>query len=168
MRDHFFERQFLSGAEAERELAVIVGRFDAQQRGSHREDGDGRPMGGEAPEADGALLADFGMRREVLHGQNVQGRKQLRAVAIFGHQQGEEGVDGLGESFGLFVAVYYNDQRSPGGLPQQDGVDRFGGGRQTGYGGVAAGTHAVQHVLETRMASQIEEQVSNDRMNQGW
>jgi hypothetical protein len=26
----------------------------------------------------------------------------------------------------------------------------------------------MQHVLESRMASQVEEQVSNDRMNQGW
>src|SRR5438045_5286194 len=108
------------------------------------------------------------MGRQVLHGQNVQSGKQLRPITIFGHQQGEETVDGFGEIFGLFVAVYYNDERSPGGLPQQDGVHRFGGGRQSGYGGVAAGTDAVQHVLESRMASQVEEQVSNDRMNQGW
>ncbi len=117
----------------------------------------GDRLGGQAPETDGALLADFGVRREVLHGQNIQSGKELRAVAIVRHEQGEEGIDGFGEGFGLLVAVYYNDQGPPGGLPQQDGIQRFGGGRQPGERSVAAGTHAVQHVLETRMAAQIEE-----------
>ena len=88
-------------------------------------------------------------------------------MAIVGHQQVEEAVDGFGERFGLFVAIYHNDQRPSGGLPQQDGVQRLGGGRQSGNGCVAAGADAVQHFLESRMASQVEEQVSNGRMNQG-
>src|SRR5664280_689093 len=89
-------------------------------------------------------------------------------MAIIGHEQVEETGDGFGEVFGLFVAIYYNDQRTPGGLPEEDGVHRLRGGRQAGEGCVAAGADAMQHLLKSRMASQVEEQVSYDRMNQGW
>ena len=167
MRDHFFQRQLFPGTQAERKLAVVVGGFDAEQGGSHRQDGDGRPLGGQAPQPDGALLADLGVGREILHGQNVQSRKELRAIAVIGHQQAEKAVDGLGEIFGLLVAIYYNDQRTSGGLPEQDRVHRLRGGRQPGQRCIAAGANAMQHFLESRMASQVEEQVSNDRMNQG-
>src|SRR5450432_347296 len=89
-------------------------------------------------------------------------------MAIVSHQQVEEAGDGFGQVFGLLIAIYYNDQGTSGGLPQKDGVHRLRGGRQAGEGCVAAGADAMQHVLEIRMASQAEEQVSNDRMNQGW
>src|ERR1019366_9573032 len=58
--------------------------------------------------------------------------RELRAMAIIGQEQVEETGDGFGEVFGLFVAIYYNDQRTPGGLPEEDGVHRLRGGRQAG------------------------------------
>jgi len=88
-------------------------------------------------------------------------------MAIFRHQQVEEAVHCLGEIFGLFIAIYYNDQRPSGGLPEQDGVNCLRSRRQPGNGCIAAGADAVQHVLESGVTSQVEEQVSNDRMNQG-
>jgi hypothetical protein len=57
------------------------------------------------------------MGREVLHGQNIQSGKELRAMAIVGHQQVEEAGDGFGQIFGLFIAIYYNDHGTSGGLP---------------------------------------------------
>ena len=89
-------------------------------------------------------------------------------MSVVSHQQVEKADDGFGEILRLLVAIYYNHQRTPGGLPQKDRVHRLRGGRQPGYGRVAPGADAMQHVLESRMASQVEEQVSNDRMNQGW
>ena len=89
-------------------------------------------------------------------------------MAVIGHKQVEKADDGFGKIFGLLVAIYYNHQRTPGGLPQKDRVHRFRGGRQPGNGCVAPGADAMQHLLESRMASQLEEQVSYDGMNQGW
>ena len=40
----------------------------------------GDACGGQAPQADGALLADFGVRRKVLEGQHVERGQELRAV----------------------------------------------------------------------------------------
>jgi hypothetical protein len=57
------------------------------------------------------------MGREVLHGQNIKRWKQLWTVAIIGHEQVEKAADSLGKVFSLFVAIYYNDQGTPGGLP---------------------------------------------------
>src|ERR1035437_28547 len=89
-------------------------------------------------------------------------------MAVTRHKQVEKADDGFGEILRLLIAVYYNHQRTPGGLPQKDRVHRLRGGRQPGYGCVAPGADAMQRVLESRMASQVEEQVSNDRMSQGW
>ena len=92
MRDHFVERQLLADAQLQRELPVEVAGLDAQQRGGHRQDRDRRALRGQAPQPDGALLADFGVRREVLQRQNVERGKQLRAGAVVRHQQVEEGL----------------------------------------------------------------------------
>src|ERR1039457_4494190 len=108
------------------------------------------------------------MGREVLHGQNIKSGKELWSVAIFGHQQVEKAADGLGKVFSLFIAIDYNHHGTPSGLPEEDGVNRFRGGRQSGEGSVATAADAMQYVLESGMASQVEEQISNDRMNQGW
>jgi len=88
-------------------------------------------------------------------------------MAIFRHQQVEKAVNRFGKIFGLFVAIYYNDQRPSGGLPKQNGVHRLRSSRQSGNGCIAAGANAVQHFLESGVTPQVEEQVSNDRMNQG-
>lgn len=89
-------------------------------------------------------------------------------MAIFGHQQAEEAVNRFGKVFRLFVAIYYNNQRTSCGLPQEDRIHSLRGSRQPGKGCVAAGADALQHVLESRVTAQVEEQVSNNRMNQGW
>ena len=128
----------------------------------------GDALGGQAPQPDGALLADLGVRREVLHRQNIQSGKELRAVLVVGHEQGEERVDGFGERFGLLVAIYYNDQRTAGGLPEQHGVQRLGGGGEAGKGRVLARADAAQHVLEARMPAQVQEEIANNWMDQGW
>src|ERR1035438_7385594 len=117
MSDHLVERQLLTGAQAEGELAVVVGGLDAEEGGGHGQDSYGGPLGGQAPQSDGSLLADFGVGREVLHGQNVKSGKELRAVAIIGHKQVEKAIDGFGKVLGLFIAIYYNHQGTPGGLP---------------------------------------------------
>jgi hypothetical protein len=125
-------------------------------------------LGGQTPQTDGALLAYFSVGREVLHGQNIKSWKELRAMAIVGHQQVEKAVDGFGEVLGLFIAIYYNGQGTSGGLPKEDGVHRLCGGGEPGQGRIAAGADALQHLLESWMACQVDEQVSNNRMNQGW
>ena len=89
-------------------------------------------------------------------------------MAVIGHEQVEKAVDGFEKVLGLLIAIYYNYQGTSGGLPQEYGVDRLRGGRQPGQGCVAAGADAMQHLLESWMACQVDEQVSNDRMNQGW
>ena len=89
-------------------------------------------------------------------------------MAIIGHEQVEKASDGFGKVLGLLIAIYYNDQGTPSGLPQEDGIHRLRGGRQPGQGCVAAAADGMQHFLESWVACQVDEQVSNDRMNQGW
>ena len=89
-------------------------------------------------------------------------------MPIIGQQQVEEAGDGFEKVFGLFVAIYYNYQRTPCGSSQKHRVHRLRGGRQPGEGRVSPSADAMQYVLEPGMASQFEEQVSYDRMNQGW
>src|ERR1035437_10594908 len=89
-------------------------------------------------------------------------------MAVIGHEQVEKAVDGFEKVLGLLIAIYYNYQGTSGGLPQEYGLNRLRGGRQPGQGCVAAGAAAMQHFLESWMACQVDEQVSNDRMNQGW
>ena len=52
-------------------------------------------------------------------------------------QQVEEGVDQFGQGFGLLVAVDDDQQGPLGDLPQQDQVERLGGGGESGQGEVA-------------------------------
>ena len=73
----------------------------------------------EPPETDGALLEDFGVRREVLQRQGVERRKELRTSGVFRRQQFEERFDDFEQRFGLFVAIYYNYQWTSGRLPEQ-------------------------------------------------
>ena len=51
-------------------------------------------------------------------------------MAVIGHKQVEKTDDGFGEIFRLLIAIYYNHQRTPDGLPQKDRVHGFRSGRQ--------------------------------------
>jgi hypothetical protein len=62
------------------------------------------------------------VRREVLHGHNIQRRKELRGIAVFGGEESEERLDGLEHALGLLAAVYYNYQRFACGLPEKDRI----------------------------------------------
>ena len=170
VRDHVIERQFVAHPQLQGELPVEIAGFDAQQRRGHRQDGDGHALGGQPPQADGALLADFGVRREVLQRQNIQRRKQLRAAAIVRRQQVEERVDGLGERFGLLVAIYYNYQRTvrmPATAAPSRAPWRWWSGRRARRA-AAARADAAQRILKARMPAQVQKQISNGRMDQGW
>ncbi len=92
--------------------------MSAQQGRAHRRDGDGNFRGCHAPESDGALLADFGVRREVLAGQHIERGEELR-VARFGasDQQIEKRLGELQQSFGALIAVRDHQQRALGELP---------------------------------------------------
>src|ERR1039458_9193355 len=46
-------------------------------------------------------------------------------MAVIRHKQVEKADDGFGEILRLLIAIYYNYQRTPGGLPQKDRVHRF-------------------------------------------
>jgi len=52
----------------------------------------------------------------------------LGSITIIGGQEVEEGVDGLGQGFGLAIAIYYNDQRTAGGLSQKDRINGLSSG----------------------------------------
>ena len=72
MRQQIFERDLFAHAQRERELPVKFGGFGAQQRGRHRRDGDAGLARRQPPQPDGALLADFAVRRQALRGKHVQ------------------------------------------------------------------------------------------------
>ncbi len=76
--DDILQRHFVADAQVERELPVEVAGLDAQQRRRYRHDGDGDAAGGQPPQADGALLADLGVRR---HGSASAGHPAREAVA---------------------------------------------------------------------------------------
>src|SRR5205807_4221516 len=105
------ERQFVAGAELDGQLPIEGRRLNSKQGGRHGHDGDGRTLSGQTPQADGPLFQDFGVRREVLKGQNIKSGKELWAAAVVGSDHREERIDGLGQLFGLFITVYYNYQR---------------------------------------------------------
>ena len=46
-------------------------------------------------------------------------------------EQIEEGEQRLGERLCLLVPIYYDEQRAVDKVPEQDGVERLGGGRET-------------------------------------
>ena len=92
--------------------------MSAQQGRAHRRDGDGNFRGRHAPESDGALLADFGVRRQVLAGEHIERRQQLW-VASFGasDQQIEKGLGQFEQGLRALIAVRHHQQGTLGGLP---------------------------------------------------
>ena len=93
VRNYLIQRQFFADAQAQGKLPVEISGVDPQQRRGYRQNRDGYLLGRQPPEPDGALLADLGVRRQVLHGKHVQRRKQLRPAAVVGRQQVPEGLD---------------------------------------------------------------------------
>jgi hypothetical protein len=102
-----------------------------------------------------------------LQRQNVQRRQKLWADAIFRSQQFEEGVDGFRQCFSLSVTVYYYYKRSPGSLPQQDGIEGLRGVGKAGKGRAIAHGEAANGILKGRMLAQVQKQIANGRMDQG-
>ena len=100
----------------------------------HRRDGDGRFRGGHAPQTDGALLADFGVRRELLAGEHVRARAAVAGCPASGRpiNKIEKCLGEFEQSFGALVAVGDHQQRAFGELPQQHQIQRLGGGRKSG------------------------------------
>ena len=127
MRDHFFQRQFVAHLQVQGKLPVIVGRLDAEQRRSHRQHCDRRVAGGQPPQPDRARFQNFRVRGKFLQRKHIARRQQLRAVAVLGRQQTEECLNALRQRLGLLVAIYYNNQRTACGLPQQHRIYGFGG-----------------------------------------
>ena len=69
------------------------------------------------------------MRRHTLQRQNIERGKELwRCRALPAHHQVIKSLNGFEEFLGPFIAVYYNNQRTLGKLPQENGIDGFRGG----------------------------------------
>ena len=140
VRNHIFERHLFAGAQRERELPVEIGGFGAQQRGRNGHDGDRDLLSGQTPQADGALLADFGVRRRFWCGSTSSagiscGDGQIAASK----QQIEENVSIDSSSVSACLLPSTRSTRRPfGRLLQQDKVERFGGGGEAGNGERAA------------------------------
>jgi hypothetical protein len=93
---YILQRYFVADPQVEGELPVEVAGFDAQHCRGDGHDSDGHAAGGQTPQADGPLFADFGVRRHALHRQNIQCRKELRGGDFAGrHQQIVECFDRL-------------------------------------------------------------------------
>ena len=75
-------------------------------------------------------------------------------------------MDGFREGLGLLISIYDNYQRMARGLPQEDGVEGFGGGGETRERGLAARGQTAEGILEAGMLHQVQEQIANGRMNQ--
>ena len=173
MGDDVLERDFFSGAEGECKLAIEVGGLGAKQGGSDRRDGEGHALGGQAPQTPGALLADLGVRREALPGQDVESGHKLRVRdAASGNQQLEEGLDGFGQRFGFAVAVHDDHQRPFQRLPQQHGVESLGRGGEAGEAkpgrrfAFMRGQERAQKFLERGVAPQPVEEISDGGVSQ--
>ena len=96
MCDHVLHGHFVPGLESQRELAVELGRLYPHQSGCYRQNCYGDALRGEAPEADGALLKDFGVGREALQRQSVEGGKELRPSGSLRGHQFEKRFDNFG------------------------------------------------------------------------
>src|SRR5208283_3954723 len=102
-----------------------------------------------------------------LHWHNIKRWKQLGANGVMAaKQQGIERVHRLEELLGPLIAIYYNCKRSFGHLPEQDAINCFGRGSESGEGEVAAGRQASQQILKSRVTAQAEEQVTDGRLDQ--
>ena len=117
MREQIFERDLLADAQGEGELTVKLRGLGTQQCRRHGSDGDAGFARGHSPQTDGALLADFAVRRHALCGQHVHGGDGLRARQIGRDEKIEEGVHQFAESFGLLVSVHHHHDVAFGGLP---------------------------------------------------
>jgi hypothetical protein len=107
------------------------------------------------------------MGREVLQWEDVESGKQLRGRVLRANQHAEEGVDGFGEGLGLFVAVDDENQRAVDHLPEQDRVEGFGGEGEAGESRGAAGVDATDGILEGGVPAQVQEKISDERVDQG-
>ncbi len=166
MRNDILQRHFVASAQIEGKLAIIIAGFDAQQRGSYRHDGHRDAAGSQTPQADGALLADLGMGRHALHGDHIERGQELRTGCLAAaDQQRVKRLDRFEEFFGALVAIDHDDQRAFGELPEQYGVNGFGGGVQPAERELAAGGDAPEQFLECRVTAQVEEQVTYGRVN---
>ena len=100
----FVNGNFVSCSQCQRELAVKVGRFNAQQGRCNRRDGDGCGPFGQPPQTDGALLQNFSVRRHALRRQHVKRGQQLRlGVLAPGHQYAEKRTHGIAQGFCLLA-----------------------------------------------------------------
>ena len=117
MRQQIFERDLLAHAQCERQLAIELGSFRAQQCRRHGSDGDAGLARGQSPKSDGPFGTDFAVRRHALRGQHVHGWDSLGTWKIRRHKELEERIDQLAERFGLFVAIHNHYDVALGGLP---------------------------------------------------
>jgi hypothetical protein len=76
-------------------------------------------------------------------------------------------VDRFRKCFSLPIAIYYYYQRTPGGLPQENRIERLRGGGKAGKGCTIAQGDAANGILKGRMLAQVQKEVSNGRMDQG-
>ena len=161
------ERQFFADAQLDGEAAVVIAGVSAQQRGAHGRDGDGHFRGGHAPESDGALLADFGVRRKVLAREHIERRQQLWG-ARFGasDQKVEEGLGEFEQSLRALIAVGDHQQGALGELPQQHQIERLGGRRQPGERefGIFVAKRLGEDLLKRRVAAEGLKEVADCRM----
>ena len=160
MRNDVFERDlFAARAGSARAAGKTPRLFGAQQgrRNGHDRDRD-RPSG-QPPEPDGALLADLGVRREVLVRQHIERGERLRALRVAtARQQVEECADQFLQNLGLLVAIDDDQQRPFDDLPQQNQVQRLRGrlsDRKAKAAGLRRACQLAHKFLERGMAREL-------------
>ena len=133
MRDDRFKRHLFTDSQRQRQLAIERRLLGAKQCRCDGRDSDGDLLRGHAPQSDGALFGQLGMWRELLVGQHIQGRYELRQRHVRPvYKKVEECLDGFDQRFGLLVAIG-DDQDGPlDHLPQQDQVEPLGRGGEAG------------------------------------
>ena len=129
----------------------------------------GTPLRCQAPQADGSLLADLGVRREVLQRQNVERRKKLRSVRSSAASRAKRTFLPLRTV--LRPACCHLLQLSK----DDSRIATAGPSRRALAVVVRPESEASppparrrQHFLKARVPSQVQEQISNGWMDQGW
>ena len=117
-----------AAAEDAGEIGVIVGRAKQDGSGADRRDDDAGAAGGNFPEGGGALLLNFGVRREILEWQNVAGREGDDGVGIDGAGEFGEGGDDGQKVFGGAIVGDDDDERALGAALEENSDEGFGGG----------------------------------------
>jgi hypothetical protein len=85
------------------------------------------------------------------------------------HQQTEKRVHTFRQNLGCLVTVYDNYKRTAGCLPEQYGIDRFGGAGQAREADGAFFTgELVDGAREAGVPAQFQEQISNRGMGQDY